>query len=127
MNKYIYEEPLEDSHSGDVVGGPYGREKSSGGFYLRKGIVMKNELDIDYVLNEVSHVQASLSVMARSIDGVMGDDTSWLELQALIHHIGGAIDENLKGIARLMTDLREGGAKDYDYSDNFSKTAEVTQ
>lgn len=37
MNKNIYEEPLEDARSGDVVGGPYDREKSLRGFYLIKG------------------------------------------------------------------------------------------
>jgi hypothetical protein len=28
------QEPLEDSCTGDGVGGSYGREKSSGGFYF---------------------------------------------------------------------------------------------
>lgn len=28
------QEPLEDSRNGDVAGGPYGREKSLGGFRL---------------------------------------------------------------------------------------------
>jgi len=40
--------PLEDSLPGDVVGGPYGREKSSGGFlFERRGTMEKKILEAE--------------------------------------------------------------------------------
>jgi len=37
MKEQTIMKPLEDSLPGDVGGGPYGRERSSGGFYFEKG------------------------------------------------------------------------------------------
>lgn len=80
---------------------------------LPKGI----NLDIDGVLNEIKHARASMNVMLKSIEGLFGGDFGYYEASALIYQAESVFKSEADRFDRIITDLREGGAKDYNMND----------
>lgn len=79
----------------------------------------KINIDIDAILNAVKGVRGSMVVATRSIDGMYGGDCGFFELNAMVQHLENIFKNEMKCLTHIVDDLRKGGAKDYESSDNW--------